>query len=360
MRREVAGCREERALSFAHRYLGIARTERGDFPGAEREFLTALQHDPSDIVSSSKLGYVLGAQGREAEAIAQYEKTLLISAECPEARANLASARNNLGHVLMGEGRTGEAEEEFRKALSLDPSLAEAHSNLAEAFLRAGNTDAALAEFRKAVALKPKSGDLHYQLAVLLLSRGQRTEAIGELHAALALNPKDPQALNNLASALLQEGHPEEALPLYEKALEANPSSLSAHNNLGLLLLERGKRAEALAHFRRTVELDPSNLGYANNLAWILATGPDPSLRDPTLALSLALAVTKADGGANPSTLRTLAAAYADKGDFPKASDTARRALAIAQRQKASLPLSENLKKEITLYQGGRPLHFGE
>ena len=86
-------------------------------------------------------------------------------------------------------------------------------------------------------------------------------------------------------------------------------------------------------------------------------TGPDPSLRDGIRALQLAKSINLRNGGSNPSTLRTLAAAYAEAGYFPEAAQTAQNAHQLALTQN-NTPLADSLRKEIVLYQANHPLHF--
>jgi hypothetical protein len=69
----------------------------------------------------------------------------------------------------------------------------------------------------------------------------------------------------------------------------------------------------------------------------------------------MALEADKATGGNNPYILDTLAAAYAEMGNYPEALKRARRAQGLAE--KAGIKeLAENLSNEIALYESGKPL----
>ncbi|MFL6542560.1 MAG: tetratricopeptide repeat protein [Chthoniobacterales bacterium] len=59
-----------------------------------------------------------------------------------------------------------------------------------------------------------------------------------------------------------------------------------------------------------------------NNLGWAAATSPDPAVRNPTRALSLAESAMKESRGKDPGVLRTLAAAYAANERFDDATKT--------------------------------------
>jgi len=75
----------------------------------------------------------------------------------------------------------------------------------------------------------------------------------------------------------------------------------------------------------------PENVNLAHNLARLLATAPDPRLRDGDLALHLALEVRDRTQGRDPRALDTLAAAYAAAGQPAQARATAKQAEALAR-----------------------------
>ena len=69
----------------------------------------------------------------------------------------------------------------------------------------------------------------------------------------------------------------------------------------------------------------------ANNLAWILATDPDPTLRDPQEAVRLAEDAARGPHANDPGLLDTLAVSYKAAGRNDDALRTARRAAALAR-----------------------------
>ena len=98
-------------------------------------------------------------------------------------------------------------------------------------------------------------------------------------------------------------------------------------------MLQATKRSrEATAHYRESLRLKPGWPFPANNLAWLLATDPDPEIRNGAESLTLAQSLTSADGGNNPTTLSTLAAAHAASGDFAQAEKAIQRAIDIANQ----------------------------
>jgi tetratricopeptide (TPR) repeat protein len=92
-----------------------------------------------------------------------------------------------------------------------------------------------------------------------------------------------------------------------------------------------------------------------NNLAWLLATSSDASIRDGNRAIEVAEQSVQLSGGKDPNYLRTLAAAYAEVGQFSEAIATAEQAMQIASVQGKS-KLATILEKEVILYRAHTPL----
>ena len=157
-----------------------------------------------------------------------------------------------------------------------------------------------------------------------------------------------------MANALAGRGQVDEAIAHYRKALEIKPDYAMARQNLAIVLELQGKPAEAIVQWREAVRLQPSNVAILNRMAWLLATQPDASLRNGAEAVELARRAMQLLGGADPSNLDTLAAAYAEAGRFPEAVQSAERALALATQQNQQ-SLAESIQAKIQLYKAGTP-----
>jgi uncharacterized protein len=70
-----------------------------------------------------------------------------------------------------------------------------------------------------------------------------------------------------------------------------------------------------------------------NFLAWALATSANPEIRNGATAVALAEKAVAATKRRNAATLDTLAAAYAETGQFEKAASTEQEAIALAQTE---------------------------
>ncbi len=139
--------------------------------------------------------------------------------------------------------------------------------------------------------------------------------------------------------------------------LGKNPDSFLAHSNLGRIRLEQGELASAIEHFRRAVRIKPTDAINLNNLAWGLATAPSVELRNGPEAVKLARRAVEATGRRSADLLETLAAAYAENGQFIAAVRTTRRALAVAEAT-GQATLHATLENQLRLYLANKPYHL--
>jgi tetratricopeptide (TPR) repeat protein len=239
--------------------------------------------------------------------------------------------------------------------LELKPNFADARNNLGIGFLDMGETEKAIDQFRDALKINPGYTYARINLGVALAKGGQVEEAIMQYREVLKYDPDNAKLHNNLGLALFQKGKWDEAIIQYRDALKINPNADLVCNNLGLALYEKGRVDEAIAEYRKALQLKPGYLDALNNLAWMLATCPETRLRNGVEAVQLAQKAAQLDGGENPPTLRTLAAAYAEAGKFAQAVETARRAMQLASAQ-GNTPLARTLEQELELYQIDTPM----
>jgi len=92
-----------------------------------------------------------------------------------------------------------------------------------------------------------------------------------------------------------------------------------------------------------------------NNVAWFLATSPDPEIRNAFEATRLAQRACELSNQTNLWFLHTLAAAYAEAGDFTNATTTAEIALKQADATHSET-LIQNARQRVNLFRAGRTL----
>ncbi len=312
-------------------------------------YTATLAKNPGCWMAHYNLGIVLANNGAVEKAIAHYRQAIAL-------RPSYAEAHYNLVRLLAEKGALGDAIAEYEAVLKINPSDADTHNNLGVALYQSGRVDDAISHYEKALAIRPDDAEVSCNLATALLAKNDLDGAINRYLDCLAANPTMADAQYNLASALLRKGRFDEAILHFQQVLALTTDNADAHANLGSAFLAKGRIKEAIGEYRKALEIAPDNLAAQSNLAWLLATAADPALRNGPEAVRLAEQAESAGsrGSRRPVVLRILAAAYAETGRFTEATKTAEEALQAAETQQDS-GLTANLRRELALYQSGRP-----
>jgi len=191
--------------------------------------------DPASSIAASNLGLGLRLQGRQAEAIEQSERALLLKPAYAEAHLNIGLAKAAQGHA-------GEAERHFRHVLQIRPRSAPAYVGLGALFETQGRLDEALEHFRRALQISPGSASIHNDLGVALARSGRMAEAVPEFFEAVRLDPALAVAQNNLGKALAQAGKLSESLEHFRAAIRYKLDYQEARQNLDHALRLLGRQ----------------------------------------------------------------------------------------------------------------------
>jgi protein O-mannosyl-transferase len=263
-------------------------------------------------------------------------------------------AQTNLGLVLLQKGKIDEGIAHYRSALQMQPDSWDAEYNLGTALLGKGKVDEAILHCERAVSMRPTDPDAQVSLGNALFQKGRIDEAIAHYQTAITAHPDHFLARYSLGRAMLQKGELDSVIEVCRSALLLSPLDADCHTTLAIALEEKGNPAEALQHYEKALELAPGSVATLTNLAWLLATSSDASIRNGSKAVELAKQADRVAGGTNTLVLRTLAAAYAENGEFANAIRTARSAMQLA-RMHAEDSLTTELDQQIALYQLGMP-----
>jgi len=247
-----------------------------------------------------------------------------------------------------------DAEALWRDTLGKNPDAFIASDNLGALLLARGELDVATTLFEDALRAKPNHAEGLDNLGLVKQRQGRLDEAAAHFRDALRCDPHFPNAHNNLGTLLAQEGRSAEALEHFEQAVRLRPSFAKAQQNLGIVLERLGRTSEAVAAYRETLRFDPSAREVEKRVAWILATDPDPTVRNGAEAVRLAQSASLAAHGNDPHALDVLAAAFAEAGRFDDAVRTAERALQLAGPGTPG-GARDAAEARLALYRAGRP-----
>ncbi|HID09959.1 MAG TPA: tetratricopeptide repeat protein [Candidatus Latescibacteria bacterium] len=336
---------------------GICLSQEGRLKEAGEKVASALRHLSSWSYAWAVYSMITCKSGAYGEALKAARKAVELDPQSASAHSVLGFLYDRMGG--RNPRMLARAVRHYRQALESDPRNAGVHNNLGNILIHQGKLKEAEEEFRQAIRLRPDFAEPHYTLGNLLLQQGKTEEAISQFKEAIRFRPDFAEARNNLGIALLRQGKVEEAISQFRKAIRIRPDQDKAWDNLTMTLAGRGRFREAEVLLREYLARNPDNLRTQLNLAWLLATCPDPKLRDGEEAIRLSEGVCRASGGRSPEALGVLAAAYAEAGRFEEAVRTARDALTKA-RSFGREDLARRIEAQLREYRAHRPFRMGQ
>ena len=296
---------------------------------------------------------VLAAEARGVRStLRNWADSLTLYRHMEQVAPDSYAVQAQLGVLLEKAAAHEEAIAHLRRAIALVPEYGEAHYNLGVALAGQGRLAESIEHLRKADQLLPDDPATIYNLGMALRLAGRLDEAAEQFARAVRLNPRDVRSLDELSGALVMQGRTDEAIDRFRAALAIAPDDASLHFRISMALLMRGSGAEAVGHLREAIRLSPDWPQPLNALAWLLATSPDPSVRDGEEALRLASRAVELTASRDPQVLDTQAAAQAASGRFAEAVATERDAIQLASRSPTDT-LAPAMRERLKLYQRG-------
>ena len=143
----------------------------------------------------------------------------------------------------------------------------------------------------------------------------------------------------------------EDALDYYIEQIRRNPSSAILWLRRGMVWNVRGEFDNSIKDYSEAIRLDPKYAFAYNASAWLRATCPDEHYRDGKKAVANATTACKLSAWEEGEYIDTLAAAYAESGDFPNAIKWQEKAIALATKESEKHLWRERLE----LYKAGEP-----
>jgi tetratricopeptide (TPR) repeat protein len=207
----------------------------------------------------------------------------------------------------------------------------------------------ATAHYQRALSLDAKEARAYNGLGNISLDKENYADAITAYKKTIELNPILIYPYINLGNSYSQLKRYDEAIAQYKKAIVLNPKYVIGYYNLGITYNKLKRYDEAIAQYKKTIEIDPNHASAYNNLAWFFATALRQDLRNGKLAIEYAQKACELTKWQEPNFLDTLAAAFAETGDFPKAIQWQKKALEFAGFANVET------RQRLELYTKGQP-----
>ncbi len=277
---------------------------------------------------------------------------------------------------------------EFSEAIRLMPDSADAYSDRGLAYSRKGDYDKAIADYSQVIRLKPDSVNAHIDRGHAYDHQGNYDKAITDYSEVIRLDSNEATAYIDRANAYNRKGDYDKAIADYSEAMRLNfdyariceenrayaysqkrdydraildynevirlkPDDALAYYNRGLVYGNRGDDGKAIGDYTEAIRLNPAYVLAYNELAWLLAVCPDARLRNGEKAVKYAKRACELSEWKVPVYFSTLAAAYAEAGDFDDAVKWENKSLAANTSEVGS----EKARQRLSLYEQKEPYH---
>jgi tetratricopeptide (TPR) repeat protein len=215
-----------------------------------------------------------------------------------------------------------------------------------------GDYEAAIDAYDEVLELDPLYTSAYYFRGHMWEEKGDLDNAIEDYTKVIEINPNLEKAYLDRATAWGRKGEYDKAIEDLNKALELNPNQSMVYDTRGNAWQMKGEYDKAIDDYVKALELNPNLFVPYNNLAWLLATCSDARYRSGEKAVELALKA--AELNPDITTMDTLAAAYAEAGNFEKAVSTMKSIIDLLNQQ-GRTELLEIYNTHLESYKAGKP-----
>jgi tetratricopeptide (TPR) repeat protein len=195
----------------------------------------------------------------------------------------------------------------------------------------------------------PSSTWAYYHRAMAWRALGHTDKAISDFREVTRLDPFAAGPIIGRGIARARKGDLDAAIEDFSEAIQLSPSAI-AYSNRGSVRKDKGDYENALKDLDEAIRLDPNYATAYGNRAWLRATAKTAQYRNGPLAVADATRACELSGRKDPGKLDTLAAAFAQAGQFAEAMEAQQEAIAIADEEDKSA-----FEQRLHLYSEGKP-----
>jgi tetratricopeptide (TPR) repeat protein len=317
-------------------------TEKPDL--AIEDFRALIGIDPSDSMAQQAIAETLTNAKKFDEAIAAIEEAI---------KANPEAAENYMlrARIHLMQEKMDDAIADLDEALEINPREIQALLMRGELNLQTDKLDDAMRDVELALVVRPGLIRAILLRSLIFAGQGNYDSAAKDMELLVQNDPQNTQWKLQLAMMYYGGERPNKAIEVYAKVLEEEPENFFAQRGRADAMLITGDHKGAIEGYTECLKQQPEDDHILNNLSWVLGTSPEDELRDGTRAVELGLKACEVTEYKEAHILSTLAAAYAETGDFENAKKWSMQAVELAEEGEQK----ENLTKELESYKAGKP-----
>lgn len=351
--------------------------KQGKLPECIADLTLAIEMAPDEAEYYFQRGTAWLQLDRVDDAITDLSKVI-------ELEPTAAAAYSNRGAAWAIKNDNSKAMEDFSTAVRLDPDVPGNYENRARLYAQlrqyqdeikdlteymnfvpddpsayvnrgmawhfSAEYDKAIADFNTAIELAPSESYIYICRGSTWNGKKEFDRAIADFNQAIELNPSSAEAHTYRGAAWQGKHDTDKALADFDRAVQLDPASDIARANRGSFWLSQNEYGKAVTDFREAIRLNPDRAAVLNELAWLYATAPDSEFRSGDQAVKLATRSCELADWNDYSYLDTLAAAYAELGDYQSAIKWQSKSLQIAPEGR-----KEEARNRLELFREKQP-----
>ena len=326
---------------------GLVWWAKKDLDKALDDFNGALRIDPQNALAWNNRGSVHYARQDYDKAIADFDETVKLDPK-------YVSAFVSRGNAHYSKAEYDKAIDDYGEAVRLDPHDAMAFDNRGNAWTAAGTrtrrspTTTRRCGWTRLTSPRTSTGG----------PRGRKRATWRRRSPTLRMRfgsiPRtSPRSATGRPPGAKQDY--DKAIADCDEAIRLDPNDAPTFRDRALAWSAKREYAKALADYQEAVRLNPDSADGLNGMAWLLATSPDEKLRDGKKAVEAARHACELGTWKEPRHIDTLAAAYAEAGDFDEAVKWEKKALEFPDFEKSA---GDRVRMRLQMYEDHNPFRL--
>jgi tetratricopeptide (TPR) repeat protein len=247
----------------------------------------------------------------------------------------------------------------YTECLRVAPRYPLAHYLRGVAWYKQGEYDKAIADYTDELRIDAGDPRVYVGRGITWNAKGQYDKAIADFTQALRAKDDSGYYYYSIKNDKYDQTtvfDPKEPSRFQEEFLRLNYAD--AYFNRGIAWVNKGEFAKAITDYSEAVKLNPKCDDAYALLGWLQATCPDEQYRDGKKAVENANKARQLSGGKNWAVIDTLAAAYAESGDFGKAVESQEEAIQLANKDKTAKDShKKKMQSRLEQYKTRKPYH---
>lgn len=239
------------------------------------------------------------------------------------------------GSIYLDKQEYDKALLDYSKLIEIRPS-AFLFMSRGDIYSKIGEAEKAVVDYTEAIKINPSHGDVYVLRASQYIKLNSFDAALTDCNMAILMLSRDAKEQIWLEAAYMlrssvfsRQGKYDRIYDDCSKVIEIEPTKSEAFNARGWAAVGLKEYDKAISDCETALRLNPKDAVACWHLGWIMATCPDSKYRDGQKALEYAQKAYEMTASTDWHNLTTLAAAYAECGNFEQAVNWEQKAVAL-------------------------------